>query len=153
MTKKKMESLFLVFLTAAAGVFFYMCSITKVNLPEPLTARAYGMIISGLFLFAIITRLVKLLMTKEDDGEKFKIAEPKLIAIALVAMIVYTVGIIKIGYYVMTFAYTFLMIMLLRETRTKKAWILTAIGCLVFTLALYGVFTVFNVFLPNAWLI
>lgn len=156
MALKKIESYFLVFLFVVAGVFFYMSAITRTTYPEPLTARVYGMIISGLFLLAVATRFIKIQSKSSKDAkseEKFTIGHPMIILISTIAMIVYTVGIIYIGYYTMTFLYTFGMIMMLREDRPVKAWIVSALGCLVFTLILYWIFNMFNVYLPNAWLI
>ena len=156
MSLRKAESYFLIFLLVVAGVFIYTSSITKVTIKEPVTARAYGLVISSLFLLTVLTRFISINTKAYKDKDKsgtFKIDHPRIVLISTIAMIVYTLGIIWVGYYVMTFLYTFGMMMLLREDRTTKAWIVTAIGCLIFTVALYWVFTMFNVYLPNAWLI
>lgn len=154
MSFKKVEVYFLLVLIVVGGVMFYMSTITKVTMPEPVTARAYGMVISGLFLLAVITRFLALVgKGGEDDGKKFSIGHPMLIVVSAIAIVLYTLGIIKVGYYVMTFLFMFGMVMILREKRSVKQWILTAVGCLIFTVALYFVFDAFNVYLPNAWLI
>lgn len=156
MAFRKAESYLLAVLLVIAGVFVYTSSITKTTIAEPVSARDYGLVISSLFLLTVITRFLAIntkAYKEKDKSSSFKIDHPRIILISTIAMIAYTLGIIWIGYYVMTFLYTFGMMLLLREGRTAKVWILTAVGCLVFVAALYWIFSMFNVYLPNAWLI
>ena len=105
----------------------------------------------------MISRLIILItaVRKENTTDKLEIKHPALIFLSILGILLYTFGIIKIGYYVTTFVFTSVMVMALREkeNRTLKAAIFTIVGCLLFTLALYFVFTQFKVYLPNAWLI
>ena len=153
---RKAEIIFDVFMIALGGLLFYESAITKATVEEPLTASVYGMIISALFLIALLARFFKLAANKEaEDGKKVVIGHPKLILFAGVFTLLYTIGLIKIGYYVSTFFFSSIMIMILKEKqeRTVKTGIITIAGCLVFTVALYFIFKTFKVYLPNAWLI
>lgn len=155
-TKKiSAETIYLLLLLAFAGLMFQQSSITKSTIEEPLTARVYGMIISALFIVAVATRLVKLIFSKNCKGENPQIDHLGLILFAAVLMLLYTIGILKIGYYVVTVIYLSIMMIALqdKEARTKKNCLLSFVGSLAFAVVLYIVFDAFNVFLPNAWLI
>ena len=154
---RKAEIVYALFFTAIGIVLFYQSSITKATVEEPLTAAVYGMIISALFLVATVSRLIRLLINKKTEGEEsaMTIRHPRLIFLLILGTLAYTCGIVEIGYYVVTLIFTAAMVMALRDggKRTVKAWVITILGCLVFTVALYGIFTAFKVYLPNAWLI
>lgn len=153
---RKSELVFDVFLIALGGLLFYQSAITKATVEEPVTAAMYGMVISALFLIALLVRFFKLAAAKKTEDEKdIVINHFPLIMFSTVFALAYTLGIVKIGYYVSTLVFTTIMIMVLREKeeRTAKSWIVTIIGCLIFTIALYFLFKAFKVYLPNAWLI
>lgn len=155
MKKFSAETIYLLIFLAFGGVMFWQSSITKSTIEEPLTARVYGMIISALFLFAIITRLVKLIIDKNARSDNPTINHLSLILGASALMLLYTYGILKVGYFVVTAIYLTIMMVVLQDKteRTKKTW-LKALGIsLAITVVLYFVFDAFNVFLPNAWLI
>ena len=153
---RKSELVFDVFLIALGGVLFWQSAITKATVEEPLTAAMYGMAISGLFLVMMLARFFKMVASKQaEDDSKFVINHFALIVFAAAFALAYTIGIVKVGYYVTTLIFTTVMIMILREKeeRTAKTWIITVTGCLLFTVALYFLFKTFKVYLPNAWLI
>lgn len=152
---RKAELVFNIFLIAIGGVLFYQSAITEATIEEPMTAAMYGMIISALFLIILLIRFFKLVANKQsEDEEEIAINHFPLIMFSAIFALAYTIGIVKIGYYVSTLFFTTIMIMVLREKeRTAKNWIITVIGCLVFTVVLYFLFKAFNVYLPNAWLI
>lgn len=151
------EPVLLLVLTAFGGLIFWQSSLTKITVEEPVTARMYGMIISGLFLASTISRLVVVLFSRKNSIEGSKmivVKEPLLILIACVVMFMYTFGIINLGYYVSTFVYVVFMIMLLRgkEGRSLKTLLFTALGSAAFCGIIYIVFKTFKVYLPNALL-
>lgn len=153
---RKSEIVFNIFLIAIGALLFYQSAITKATIEEPLTAAVYGMIISGLFLVALVTRCAKLIMTKAaDKKQELIITRPKLVLFCTAFTVLYTFCIIEVGYYVSTMVFTTLTIMVLRdkEERTAKAWVITTAGCLAFTIFLYFIFQAFKVYLPNALLI
>lgn len=153
---RKAELVFDIFLIAIGGILFYQSAITKATIEEPVTAAMYGMVISALFLIALLMRFFKLAANKQSgDGKNVVINHFPLIMFSTVFALAYTIGIVKIGYYVSTLVFTSIMIMVLREKeeRTAKSWIVTIFGCLIFTVALYFLFKAFKVYLPNAWLI
>lgn len=153
---RKAELIFDLFLIAVGGVLFYQSAITKATIEEPVTAAMYGMVISALFLISLVLRLFKVGASKDSEAQKdIVIHHFPLISFSAVFVLAYTVGIVKIGYYISTLVFTIIMIMVLREKeeRTVKSWITTAVGCLAFTVALYFLFKAFKVYLPNAWLI
>ena len=152
---RKTELVFDVFLFALGALLFQQSAVAKVTVEEPLNASVYGMIISGLFLVALLVRFIKLLKDKQAGEEQTVVRHAPLILFAAVFALVYTICIIKVGYYVSTLVYTTVMITILREKeeRTAKNLILTVVGCLAFTVVLYFIFKTFKVYLPNAWLI
>lgn len=150
------ELVFDIFLTAVGGTLFYQSAITKATIDEPVTAAMYGMAISALFLAVLLMRFFKLIAgRKQEDENSIVINHFPLIVFSAIFALAYTIGIIKIGYYVSTLVFTTVMITVLREKeeRTAKNGIITAIGCLLFTVGLYFLFKAFKVYLPNAWLI
>jgi hypothetical protein len=155
MKYKTGEKLFLLAIILIGVILFYGSSIVRVVFAEPITAKLYGQVISGIMIALCIARFIKLQLPspKSSPDKKLTIPNFNIIVTQAFLMALYTLGITKLGYFVTTFFYLFIMIALLSDNKTIKSRVTYAIGSAVFTVVLYYIFKAFNIFLPNTLLI
>ncbi|SFH03086.1 Tripartite tricarboxylate transporter TctB family protein [Desulfotomaculum arcticum] len=152
---KTAEKIFLIALIIIGVTLFWGSEGMNTIFQEPLTSEVYGELLSGLLIVLCLIKLIMLQIKKQDSETKEDVAvnNMRIIIIQAVLMILYTIGITTIGYFVTTFIYLLIMLILLTDTaKTKTAIIKFTLGSAAFTAALYALFTVFNVFLPKSLL-
>lgn len=152
---KAAEKIFLLILIVIGGLLFWGSRGMNAIYEEPLTSELYGELLSGLLIVLCLVRLIMLQAKdhKPETKEKVVVKNIKMIIIQAILAILYTIGITTIGYFVMTFIYLLIMLILLTDVaKTKKMILKFTFGSAVFTVALYALFTVFKVFLPNSLL-
>jgi hypothetical protein len=152
---KTAEKIFLLVLIVIGSILFWGSKGMNAIYQEPLTSELYGELLSGLLIVLCFVKLIMLQIKdrKSEAKENVVVKNVRIIIIQAVLMILYTIGITTIGYFVTTFIYLLTMLMLLTDVaKTKKVIVRFAFGSAAFTVALYALFTVFKVFLPNSLL-
>ncbi len=151
---RKYENIFFLLLAAiGAAVFAGSMNISSL-IVEPLTASAYGKMISGCFVVSCIARIIQnmVLTAKGAEDKKVTVAYPKIVFGMCIMVFVYAFGITSIGYFVSTFLFMWAMLVLLGDSRDKKQIIRMAVFSLVFCIVLYFLFQLMSVYLPKALL-
>ncbi|MDR1931784.1 MAG: tripartite tricarboxylate transporter TctB family protein [Spirochaetales bacterium] len=140
---------------------FYGNAGLRFAMSEPLTPGMYGQIITITFCIACIFRLLwvnlsffyfrkqSLKQGGGDGSDRFVIKEPFLIIFQMVLMVLYVLGITRVGYFTSMYIYLLVTIIFLTNKRNRKAIILYAAGILIFCFFLKWVFDIFYVMMPN----
>jgi hypothetical protein len=149
---KTAETFFLAIVILFGAVIFYGSTIVRIAFDEPITPRTYGQILTGILIVVSVIRIILLQSSKSNEDKKVTITKWNLLKLAMLAMLLYSVGISSVGYFVTTFVYLLFMILILTDDRSKKAIIKYVVGTIGFVVLLWAVFDVFNIFLPNSWL-
>lgn len=152
---KTAETCFLAMVILFSAVIFYGSSIVRIAFDEPITPKTYGQILSGALIVICIIRIILLQSSKSISNKDKKVTVTKwnLLRLAMLSILLYSFGISSVGYFVTTFVYLVFMILILTDNRSKKAIFKYVIGSFLFVVLLWAVFDVFNIFLPNSWLI
>lgn len=155
MTLRKYENLFFLVLAAVGAAVFVGSRNIATLIEEPVTASSYGMLVSGIFTLACFIRIIQnvLAAKKGQDGGKLVIAYPKIIIGMCVMIFVYAFGITAIGYFTSTFVFMWVMLVLLGGSKEVKTIVKYGAFSVVFCVALYFMFKVMSVYLPNTPLI
>lgn len=154
------ENIFICVLFAIGVTLFYGNSGLRAAMVEPLTPGTYGQIITATFCITCILRLLwinvidPVFIAKKRNAEEavkisFKIKEPFLIVLQMVLMILYALGITRIGYFITTFFYILITMITLTDKRNKKTVVIYAVCSLCFCLFLQWAFGVFYIMMPN----
>jgi hypothetical protein len=159
--KNLYENIFVSLLFVMGITLFYANIGLRAAMEEPLPPGVYGLIITGTFCFACMLRLLWInvidpiiarkrnVVEKSDKKSQFKINEPALVVAQMLAMVVYTLGITRIGYFTSMFVYLFVTMLTLTNKRNVKAIIIYAFGSFCFCLFLKWAFDVFYIMMPN----
>lgn len=152
---RKYENIFLLCLLAVAGLVFAGSMNVKSFLPEPVTAASYGMLVSGLFALSCVWKLVLNIreVSAGKESRAIRISYPKLLIGMTASILLYSFGITKVGYFTSTFLFLLAMLLMLSEERKPKDIGKFAAFSLVFNVALYYLFQVMSVYMPNTPLI
>ena len=87
------------------------------------------------------------------ESRAIKISYPKLLIGMTASILLYSFGITKVGYFTSTFLFLLAMLLMLSEERKPKDIGKFAAFSLVFNVALYYLFQVMSVYMPNTPLI
>ena len=152
---RKYENIFLLCLLAVAGLVFAGSMNVKSFLPEPVTAASYGMLVSGLFALSCVWKLVLNIreVSAGKESRAIKISYPNLLIGMTASILLYSFGFTKVGYFTSTFLFLLAMLLMLSEERKPKDIGNFAAFSLVFNVALYYLFQVMSVYMPNTPLI
>lgn len=123
---------------------------------ETITAGQYGLVMGLLAAVVCAGKIAANIIFKEGTynyGEKSEIKGQKLIAIQAVMMFLYAWGIIKVGYFTVTFVYLMVSLVILSDSKGWKNILKYFVFTTCFTVGLNFVFKIFNVFLPKTPLI
>ena len=119
----KLENVFflLVFLSGVA-IFYGSSTVSDFLSSTTLTAKTYGMIVSGCLTVASGAKLLLNLAgaVKKEKQEMISFAEVPRMVICAVAMVVYCYGISNIGYFTCTTLFCILMLITLSGKRNPK---------------------------------
>ena len=152
----KLENVFflLVFLSGVA-IFYGSSTVSDFFSSTTLTAKTYGMIVSGCLTVASGAKLLLNLAgaVKKEKQEMISFAEVPRMVICAVAMVVYCYGISNIGYFTCTTLFCILMLITLSGKRNPKAITLFAVCSILFNILLFYLFQVMKVFMPSTPLI
>ena len=156
------ESIFVSALFALGATLFYGSTGLRVAMTEPLTPGGYGKMITAALCIACMARLAWINLIdpvflapkrgqRQETSEhvQYKMKEPFLVISQILLMLLYALGITRIGYFTSTFIYTLATMVILTDKRNKKTIIIYAVGTLVFCFFLGWAFHVFYVFMPN----
>lgn len=152
---RKYENIFLLCLLAVAGLVFAGSMNVRSFLSEPVTAASYGMLVSGLFALSCVWKLIQNIREASagKESKAIKISYPKLLIGMTVSILLYSFGITKVGYFTSTFLFLLVMLLMLSEERKAKDIGKFAVFSLIFNVALYYLFQVMSVYMPNTPLI
>ena len=151
MKKRTGESIFLAFVLLVAVAVFYGSWTVRIFTPEPITAKTYGCVISGMLAICTAIQLAKNVgkISKDPDTNVIVVDHPITLLIMLVASIFYCYGIANVGYYTCTFIYALLMIVCLAEKKDVKHILAYAAGSLVFCVFLSVLFDLIQIYMPH----
>ncbi len=152
---RKVENAFALCLLAVSLAVFYGSLTVRVFVSEPLTAKTYGMIISGLLAAACITQLAKNIMKSAAKAEdKPMVIKEKLRMVIIAVMtLFYCYGINNIGYFTSTFLFLTITMIVLLDVLSWKSIVKCSAFSLVFCIALKFMFDLMLVYMPNTPLI
>lgn len=147
-----LENVFLT-MTLAVGlaVFYGSMNTSSFLAGNGLTAKAYGMIISGALVLVTAGKLATNIAqtARHVQGERIRFQEIKRLLICAALMVVYCYGINHIGYFTSTTIFFCLMLIILSARRSVKSVLIGAACSVAFSVALYYLFQVMKVMLPN----
>ena len=162
---KKGENCFLVFLFLVGAFLFARCYNVPIFLREAVSPGLYARTVCGMLIFGCALKLtLNFIQFKRDKtkgsknkNEAISIPHPKLIIFQASAMILYVFGMVRIGFFITTFCYVLISLIVFSaglRTSAKKRRLLTGyvLGSAGFTAVLYFLFNMLNIFLPRAML-
>ena len=156
------ESIFVSALFVIGTTLFYGSTGLRAAMTEPLTPGGYGKMVTAVLCIACIARLVWInlidpvfLAPRRGQGQsssenaQYRVKEPLLVILQVLLMLLYALGITRIGYFTSTFIYTLATMIMLTDKRNKKTIIIYTVGTLGFCFFLGWAFSVFYVLMPN----
>lgn len=153
---RKIENVFFALVFIVGILIFYGSSqVSDFLSSTTLTARVYGMFISGALMLVSAIRLIlniaSAVQHKETPNVSF-IELPRML-ISAVTMIVYCYGISNIGYFTSTTLFCFIMLVLLSWKITFRSIAIFLVSSILFNVLLYYLFILMKVLMPNTPLI
>ena len=138
----KLENVFflLVFLSGVA-IFYGSSTVSDFLSSTTLTAKTYGMIVSGCLTVASGAKLLLNLAgaVKKEKQEMISFAEVPRMVICAVAMVVYCYGISNIGYFTCTTLFCILMLHFpVSEIQKQSHCLQSAVFCSIFCCSIFS---------------
>lgn len=149
---RKLENVFfLLAFVIGAAVFCGSAHVSSFLSSTTLTAKAYGMIVSGGLVVVCAAELVRNFMRAKERVPDQRVGFSQLARMAACAatMIFYCWGITQIGYFTSTTIFLFAMLVTLASRRSWKAVGVYLVSSVAFNILLFYLFRVMKVFMPN----
>lgn len=142
-------------LVIGGAVFCGSANVSSFLSSTTLTARTYGMIISGaLTLVCAVKLLLNLAKTARGaPSDRVKFAEIRRMAICAGLVVLYCYGINNVGYFTSTTIFLFVMLLTLTGKRSWKAAGICFVCSAAFNVLLFYLFQAMKVFMPTTPLI
>lgn len=153
--KRTLENIFFMILLFAGGLVYYGSSKVNIFVTEPLTAKTYGQVVSGVLVVVTAIKIVLDFINhrKQAKADMVVFSEGYRLILVGVILMIYCYGIGYVGYFTSTLLFLLIMLLILSEVRNVKVVAFYSFFSLGFCIFLYNLFVVMKVFLPNTPLI
>lgn len=150
---RKLENLFFILAFALGAAIFYGSSqVSSFLSSTALSARTYGMIVSGALALAAGAKLLHSVLgaaRRSTSGRAVSFSQIRRLLICAGAMVLYCYGITNVGYFTSTTLFMFAMLAALAPKRGWKAVCAYLAGSAAFNVLLFYLFRAMKVFMPN----